>query len=487
MTLILPVEKPHPPLDEGDAKGVWHSITGQNTALTISIIAVIAACLSIALQAPGQISMDTSVQLYEAHIGQSVSWNPPFMSALLHWLGGGSVATSMMVLINTTLLYGSFALTAVSIIQIQKDRGFRSIPTWRAGAAALVVMNPIVFLYAGIVWKDVLYASLLSSACALTIAASAGTMRRKYICGTFTILLLTAAMITRQQGIFMVPLIVIAVIVAMWPSTKKRGIYQAVAVLILFAFSSSMLQRQVDTTIKPGEKVSTSVGFRNIMIFDLAGIISKSERTFDDYAYPISEEQLRSIRAVYTPERVDTLYSTPLTQDWLGRLTSSELLHAWLVMVKQNPGSYIAHRFAAFSKLLGLSGLQGTLPIHIGVEGNTEYLSQVGIETGRTQRSQLIYDIARDFFSWPIYRHAFWLLTLVVVIAAGVVSKLPNRLRGIGGLIAVAAFAMYASFLPTGIAADFRYLFGAIPLVMILLLLVLLGGSREEQINTQTT
>jgi hypothetical protein len=120
------------------------------------------------------------------------------------------------------------------------------------------------------------------------------------------------------------------------------------------------------------------------------------------------------------------------------------------------------------------------LPIHIGVEGNADYLAQVGMEQGRNQRTQLIYDIARGFFATVLYRHVFWFSLLAVVVVLGAVACLQRRLLVIGGLIALAASLLYASYLPTAIAADFRYLFGGIPLVMLLALVVLLGGARKR-------
>lgn len=458
----------------------WHSIPNGAAAILVSIIACVAACFTIALQAPGQISMDTSVQLYEAFIGQSISYHPPFMSAVLRWLGGGLVATSLMVLINTLLLYGSFSIVAISTVQLSKQQGLKTVPIWRVVLAALVVMNPLIFLYAGIVWKDVLFASLMTAGSAFAFASSVGGFFRRHLSAAVALIFLAAAMITRQQGIFMVPFIIAGVIVALWPFYQRRHVYLILGVWILFASLIAALERQVDQAITPPTNVATSVGFRNIMVFDLAGIVSNSAREGSAYALPISQEQLGAVRAVYSPERVDTLDQTIFMQAWIGNLSASELKSAWWAMVKQNPRAYMMHRLAAFTKLMGLRGVEGTLPIHVGVEGNAAYLSQIGIETGRSQRTQLIYDIARYYFSWPIYHHVFWLLALIAVVAVGFKMQPPKVLMFIGALIAVATTLMYASFLPTTIAADFRYLFGAIPLITLLTLVLLFGSGKQS-------
>lgn len=72
----------------------WPVVSANTAALAVTLVACALACLGLALHAPGHVSMDSSVQLYEAFTGQSISFNPPFMSALLRWLGGGSVATA---------------------------------------------------------------------------------------------------------------------------------------------------------------------------------------------------------------------------------------------------------------------------------------------------------------------------------------------------------------------------------------------------------
>lgn len=456
----------------------WPVVSANTAALAVTLVACALACLGLALHAPGHVSMDSSVQLYEAFTGQSISFNPPFMSALLRWLGGGSVATALLVLINTGMLYGSFALVAVLLAHWRTQLGLGPLPVWRALLAVLVVLNPLVFLYAGIVWKDVLLASLLTAGSALAVAACFGPWPRRVLCVVVALVLLSAALITRQQGVFMAPMIVLALIVALWPAQRRHGLYLSIAIIAVFAVTVNVLQRQVDIAIKPPMADATSVGLRSLMTFDMAGIVSHSKRPAEEYALATSAEQLSAIRAVYTPERVDTLSHTPFIQTWTGQLSTPQLQSAWWAMLKQDPQAYLAHRFASFAKLMGLAGIDGTLPIHIGVEGNTAYLEQVGMQPGRTQRTQLIYDLARSFFDTPLYRHTFWLAMLGVVVVGGAFAGLPRRLALVAALIATATLMMYASYLPTAIAADFRYLFAAIPLVMLLALLLLFGANR---------
>ena len=128
-----------------------------------------------------------------------------------------------------------------------------------------------------------------------------------------------------------------------------------------------------------------------------------------------------------------------------------------------------------------MRGLNGTLPVFVGVEGRPDYFAAVSIKQGTTQRAQKVYDMAAYFFNWPIYRHFFWMGLLVVIAVVGGRKTLPGAVKAIGASIALATILMYGSFLPTSIASDFRYLFGAIPLIMVLGLVLLLGVEEKRQ------
>ena len=134
--------------------------------LTASAL-VVAAVL---VHAPGHLSMDSSLQVYEAQTGRSVSWAPPFMSALLRWFGGGPEATTVFVALCATFTYGGFVLALRAAQRIANG----PMPwSWlRTAAAGVLLLNPIVFLHVGIIWKDVLFASQLALALGLMCSAA---------------------------------------------------------------------------------------------------------------------------------------------------------------------------------------------------------------------------------------------------------------------------------------------------------------------------
>ncbi|QOU03685.1 hypothetical protein WLF14_22830 [Pseudomonas fluorescens] len=477
---VMDVKQQRPGILQSKTLHALLAINSSSVSRLIILLTFVLACAAIAMHAPGQMSMDTSIQLYEAHIGRSVSWGPPFMSALLRWLGGGELSAAMFVMINSILLYGAFAVVVLTMLQMRAAQGLRDVPTWRVLAAFLLIMNPIVFIYSGIVWKDVLFASLLTASSACAIAATVGSPLRRYWCIGLSIIFLSAGYQTRQQGVFMAPVLLLSLIVALYSFKSTKKILGASLIIVLFASAVLGIQHQANSTVTGAGDRASSVGFRSIIQFDLAGIISNSKLPPNQLANPVTQEQLAAIKSVYDPSRIDFLDLNPVVRAWFAAIPSETLRHEWWEMVKQNPSAYMEHRFTTYATLLGLRGLNGTLPVFVGVEGNPEYLAASGVRQGTTPRAQRIYDMAVSFFSWPIYRHVFWMAALIVIVAIGARRISPGPVKTIGGVIALATLLMYGSFLPTSIASDFRYLFATIPLVMVLGLILLFGVEKKS-------
>lgn len=462
-------------------------IESRNTARVIASLAFLLSAAAIAVHAPGHVSMDTSIQLYEASTGQSISWNPPFMSALFRWLGGGEIATTAVVFLSSVLIYGAFAIIAVSVAKARIEYGWPNIPAWRTLLAVILVLNPIVAIYVGIVWKDILFPSMLAAGCAFGIAAGLGSRFQRWACAALSVVLLAAALLIRQQGIFMAPLLLLVPIISLSPTNSFVRPRIAILAFACFAAIGLGLQFLTDASIRGSDGRSTSVGYRSIMIFDMLGIVSRSNRAAGEFAFPINVEQLTAVKLVYDPSRIDYVAREPLAEGWLSEQANDSLRQAWWAMLKQNPIDYIGHRSAAYATLLGLRGIEPTFPVHIGVDGNQAFLEAVGLPIRRDARDLLVYKVASMFFDWPIYRHAFWLLLLVVATVMVARTQLPGRLRASTVMIIFSTSLFYLSFLPTMISSDFRYLFGAIPLITIIWLIILLGASGRAAIATTVT
>lgn len=454
-------------------------IDSRKAAVVLLMLATLLTTCAIALHSPGHVSMDTSIQLYEASVGKSVSWNPPFMSALLKWLGGGEVATAFFVLICSVLTYLSLGFIAANVLCKRAAIGNPRIGAWRVTLCALLLFNPVLFFYVGIVWKDVLFSSVMTAATALSFAAAVSTPRRGFALALVAAVLLAISMQVRQQGVFMAPILLLLPIAATVGSRSLPRGPQAVAIVALVgAFLVSLLitKMLVAESITGAGDASSSVGFRNIMIYDIAGIVARSDSKTEALSVTISAEQRIAVRRVYTSYRIDYLLADPAASAWLDGFTDRQRTHAWLSLIRHEPKAFLDHKWDAFRAVLDLNGLQNCLPVHIGVEGNSDYLRSVGIAEARNTRDLLIYRVASWFFYWPIYRHWFYLLALLGAVVAITVVRLPARLKAMCVVVSSASAVFYLSFLATTIACDFRYLYGGIPLVTTLWIVLLAGG-----------
>ena len=444
-------------------------------AMWVGLVCLLVGGFVLAIHSPGHISMDTSMQLYEAMLGKSISWNPPFMSALMRWLGGGEIATALLVFLTCGLIYGGYALIAFACAE-----SGRKIGSWRILIATVVVLNPIVAIYVGIVWKDVIFAAFLCGGTGFGFAAVRGTKSSRWMCALISAVLLAGAMLARQQGIFMAPVLLVVPIL-MLADGKNGSAFWARWLLVPAVFLVSVVTLNVATaaTIQGNAGRSTSIGYRSIMIFDMMGILHNSPLPVEELAYPVPPEIWGAIRQIYKPSRIDTLDLDPAAGNWFGSLSPMEMRTAWWALLKQNPGAYMHHRVEAYAKLIGLRGMDDTLPVHIGVEGNPEMLNAMGISERRDSRDRFVYSIAVRFFDWPIYRHVFWMGMVVVCGAVLGATKLPRQQRSATALVLLSAGLLYLAYVPTMIAADFRYLFGAMPLVCMALISLLLGSTEK--------
>lgn len=458
------------------------TIDSRRASAALLVLAALLATVASALHWPGHVSMDTSIQLYEASIGKSVGWQPPFTAALMKWLGGGEAATGKIVLLCSLLTYGTLAYAAAAILRLRATLGDPRVEVWRVGVCALLLFNPVVFVYVGIVWKDVLFASVLTAAAGLSFAAAVSPLRHGLALSLAATVLLAIAMQVRQQGVFMAPVLLLLPIVAIvgsrgWP--RRRRALCAIALAGVFLVSLALTRALVADAIRGAGIESSMVGFRAIMSFDIAGTVAHSGTATEALPVAISTEQRAAVRRAYAGRNIDLLALDPVAWAWLGAFTDERRKEVWLSLIRHEPAAFLGHKWEAFRNVLDLNGLQGCLPLHIGVDGNSDYLRAVGITEGRDARDLVVYAIASAFFDWPLYRHWFYALALLLAAAAMALVTLPPRLKPMCAVMALAAALFYLSFLPTAIACDFRYLYGGIPLITMLWTVLLAGGSAR--------
>lgn len=442
------------------------------------MIAIILAGMAVALAVPGQVSMDSSVQLFEASLGQSVSWNPSFMSALLAWLGGSDIATSYFCLLNAVALYGSMALASFYSLSGRGTVPESKVETWRVLLCSCLMLNPVIFIYAGIIWKDVLFASLICGAGTTALAAyfSEGRFKRTgWI--SISLCLLGAATLTRQQGFILLPaLFLLAWFAASYEiETRRARAWIAVGMLLFIVSVTAGMSYSARQTIAHSGAKGFSVGISSIMDYDIAGTTYYAARLGGSPNSGVPERVRESINEAYSPKRIDFLFGNPAFANWAFSLGTSERIKLWWSVISTDPSAYLLHRRRAFAALLDISGVDQCLPMTVGIEGNPKYLESIGLSAGTNSRAQMLYRVGSRFFTTPVFRHWVNVIWLAGLLLAVWFVRVTRRLKLLLGCFLISAAILVLVYLPTTIACDYRYLFALVPILTTVSICMLLA------------
>ncbi|MBW8311773.1 MAG: hypothetical protein K0M64_07015 [Rhizobium sp.] len=438
------------------------------------------ALLLVALHSPGQMSLDTVVALYEGVINRAVGWGPPFMAAVLEWLGGGVVGAAVFVALNTALVLGGFFL----VLTRGADTGHLGrLPAWRLLLALLLCLNPLFLLYVGIIWKDVLLATLAMAAVVGLWSLERRPDARRWWLVALVGLALAALPWARQQAFLVAfPLWgVLAWLVARRQPGRPRRFAAGLAVLLALALGQRGIGAAADATITPLPESPTSTGLAIIMAYDIIGMSATSADGEPARSAGAGEATIDAMRRSYSPERVDSSWHVPEVSSFINGLSQDELRSAWWRGVREHTGDYLGHRANALASLLGLRSMEGCVAGYWGVAGIPEHVLHAGLIEEMDPRDRLVGRITVQLRDTPVLRHWTYLVVLAVV------TFVQLRRRGGEGATTSAgatlgAWLYFGSYVPTTIACDYRYLYPTAALAC-LVALHLLVAPRPAKVS----
>lgn len=413
------------------------------------------AALALALHSPGEISVDSGRQLHEAAVGYSLSWNPPFMSAWLRFLGRGAVASALFIFVNALATYLSFSVI-MGCLTADKPKAL-----WRIAACLAFFASPLFFYYVGIVWKDVLIGTALITLAASLIGAtvSEGWWRRCWL--VLAILLSTLLPMMRQQGMLIAPVFVALgayLLVRDLRLSKKVRVSLFLFIVVCSFGVYTAEQTWVSHSIKDSANRDISSGLNAIMAYDVAGIIANTPENEILDISGASPEIVNHLRQGYSSQRIDKMMADPVIAGYFNKLPRSEMRGSWLEAIKSHPMAYIRHKVAAFSWLLGMHDIQQCVPVYVGKYTLPDDAAFAEGQESYDDRARLLNRNEIVMKNTPIFRN--WFYVLLLIIASFVIIR---KGRGDGKLvlggILVASWIYLLSFLPTSIACDVRYLY----------------------------
>lgn len=417
---------------------------------TVQFVIVAAWLLVLALNAPGQLSSDSIYQMTEGVTGVYASMHPPVMSALLGLSHRIFPGAGLYLLIAGTPFFGALLLVSTRL----RPR------LWPLLALLCLMLSPLVLIYQGIVWKDVLFANLVASSFASVVAAGAARRDGRTRAGTAWILVsvgcAAVAILVRQNGAIVLPFLglslgFLAFGHGRWRAAVGVGIGGPVLVVLcawgISALVSASAVSQVD---------DLALGLRSLEQYDIAGIAAHTAvqaPSIPGMDAAKVQLYLDALGENYSPERDDTLGDVPELVPF-DRSGNHAMRQLWRQLLIHHPAAYLAHRFQFYRWLLFPPQPGRCLPFYVGVFGPPAMLARLGLHETVRPGDQALFDYGKLFLNTPLYWNGAWLLLaagLLLVFARHGPAELP-----IACLLA-SAICIAASYLVIGIACDMRY------------------------------
>ncbi|MEA1650315.1 hypothetical protein UAJ10_14995 [Nitrospirillum sp. BR 11164] len=432
-----------------------HPVSGVVLGVTALLWGVI-----LAVNAPGQLSYDSVVQLNEGRTATYLSMHPPLMSAVMGLADRVIPGTALYLALSSALFFGALALLI--------NRTARPLPTMALTIAAC--LTPPVLVYQGIVWKDVLFANLAVLAFATLETFGAPPKGRRYIAYGIACLLAALAALVRQNGFVVILFVALAIgwkeyvrVASAKLAIKALRTVGAVLCAVFFSLGACSLSNGLIRVTAVKQQSVVGLGLLVLAKYDISGIIARetdidlsilAERGVDTAKFQ------DAVRQSYTAERLDNPlnpHSSEIAAAGFSHLSPAEITQLWQQLILSHTRAYLAHRMAVFAWLMAPPEPGRCLPVHIGIYGPEDLVHSLGLKEGVRPSDQALYNYSTHYFGGPLMNPTFYVVVAVLLIA----YLLWRPIEGSAVMICMllSALAFVGSYLVIGIACDFRYVY----------------------------
>jgi hypothetical protein len=407
------------------------------TKLLVVFLAAAGFWLSVLALYPGYMTNDATFVYGFMKEWRFGDWQSPLMSMLWWVIDPIAPGPGSMFLLTVSLYWIGFALVALAAARRSAAIGV---------ATPLLGLVPPAFMMLGMIWRDILFGTCWLLAAAIVYLAADADRRARWIVSTFALALLGFGILLRPTAIIAAPLLAIYLA---WPAAydwKRAAILFIPGIALGYALIHLVYYVILD--------VKRENPLHSLFVFDLGGITNFT----GENQFPVSwnaEQTALLTTKCYDPEYWDSYWTVPPCDFVMHRLEapgdvifgSPRLTQAWFRAVTAHPLAYLRHRATYYWRFLAGSNL--TLELHRLDEPGKTPLAQ-----NRYFRSVVaIHDALKPTL---LFRTGFWLIFATTVAALA----WPRR-QTISGAFAfgVTASAVFyvLTFLPLGVAADFRY------------------------------
>lgn len=430
----------------------------------LAAVVALGYAVSLSVNLPGHFEPDSLWQLAQGRTGVYNNWHPPVMAWLLGLAVRFDPHAPLFIVFSEALFFSGLAAFAC----LEPRPRLIVLPI-----VALMMASPLVLIYQGVVWKDVLFAN--ASVAGFAALAWAGRMwprpPLRYALLVVALVLVSLAGLTRQNGVI-IPICASVGLVAMRLFDRSAGSTVAARAR---AAGYGALGLALSVTIMAGATAALDAHgdgepenlnqLKRLQVYDLAGMTRLDPAIDLPVLHSRAPDVERFIRTQAAPHfdvtSADNLEALPGADDYLipeGDGASRQ----WTALILARPDLYLRTRAAVFAMTL-LSPSSACRSVFVGVTGeDPALLREAGLAVRFNQRDRWDAHYAIAFLGTPVFSHLFYAGVLIVVmaLAARDISRGDRRSDVIIVLaMGAAAILFLASFFIASYACDYRYLY----------------------------
>jgi hypothetical protein len=409
--------------------------------LPIIVLTLLGFALTVRIFYPGVMTYDAwYVHSYIAN-PPAGDWQSPLMTALWAVIDPLAPGAPSMFLFIAVLYWLSFAVLALALAR-------RS--AWLGPVAVLLALTPSCFVFVGVIWRDIMLASswLLAAALAYLVADRRGLWR--VAAQALGLALLCFGFLLRPNALFGAPILAAYIV---WP--QRFDLKRAA---LLYVPAAIVLALMVPLVYYAWLGAKRENVLHSIFVFDLAGI----SHFAGENQFPVSwsaDENAMLIGPCYRAGDWDDYWTRQPCLFVMKKLESEKLFgsrtlaEAWLHSVMAHPLAYLEHRLAVTGNFLFARTLT-VFTTDIAHPDRTVFTDNAWFTALKSLNDRL--------GDTPLFRAGAWLLLCILWCIVGWRHRAtpPGAfLLGTSG----SAVVYMATFVPVGVAGDFRY---ALPAVL---------------------
>ena len=419
----------------------------------VRAVAAVGLLAMLGANLPGHLSYDSVAQLYEGHFHVRDTWGPALYAWVLGFFDRFIPGTALYVTVSGAILFGAMASLP----------DLRPRTRWLGAVVlAALLFTPQLFIYQGIVWKDVMFANCAVASTILIAHAAQrwDERRRRWLLLVLALVLMAAGTQVRQNGIIAGAFAALAVGWIGAQGRWRRGVVWGVgafAALVVTGWAETRLSEP----LKAPKDAATSTGIHIVQTYDVIGAATLDPNYRLDILAaedPAATKVLRERgKFDWSGRRVDFLDRDTAIQGPVNAIPDATWSRQWVDLVTRHPALYLRVRLEDFRWVFFPPVIDWCLPVYVGVDAPAEKMAPLGLAHRFAQSDAQLNNYASWFLGTPVYEHLTW--TLVCLAVGGLLLWRRERVDIAMAALQFAGAAFAASFLIISIACDYRYLY----------------------------